>query len=210
MNKIMKTVFYFCFVAITANCLKLNRLNYIKAAKTTQQLKKFNVAKWFTATSFLGLVLSQAPYETLAAPLQYDPVAVVANIDRVTRSLDYITQDIEKKGDAKAIVSQIKFMLSNYKLRENIQTSLSFVPAGKKESAKSHGLTAIEDLALIYEYYSDDVDNMSGNRSPPREVLQLAQDAVKAAKKELLLLIDSYPEDIKTEALEKVAAEFAS
>lgn len=124
-------------------------------------------------------------------------IKAVETIVRVSSSLDFISQDIAQKGDAVAIVSQIKFLLNTYKLKESVQSSIDVVPPNLREEARNHGRSAIEDLMLVFEYYNDEIDNFSGKRSPPKEILMFADEAVRAAKKELQSLIACYPSEVQ-------------
>ena len=53
--------------------------------------------------------------------------AAIENILRVYKSLQYIEEDIENKGDPKSVIAQIKVLLKNYQLRENVIISLDIV-----------------------------------------------------------------------------------
>lgn len=108
--------------------------------------------------------------------------------------MGYILEDIANKGDAASIVSQVKFLVKNYQLSSNVQTSVGIIRDRKaREEATTHGKAAVEFLAQIYEYFSDQVDDFTGKKFPPKEVLQFAQGAVQAAQKELDALLSSYP-----------------
>lgn len=98
--------------------------------------------------------------------------------------------------------------MKNYNLKESILSSLDVINKSSFDQAKTHGLAAVEDLSQIFEYFSDEVDNMSGNKFPPKEVLIFAQDALKASKQELKLLIESYPSTLLQDIEAKISAEF--
>lgn len=111
-------------------------------------------------------------------------VNAVENIVRVYKSLKYIEEDIENKGDAMTVLSEIKALLKNYNLKENVLISLDLVSKQKevRNEAKYHGTSAVEDLTQVFEYFSDEIDNMSGRKFPPRQILTFAQEATKAAR----------------------------
>jgi hypothetical protein len=111
-------------------------------------------------------------------------VNAVENIVRVYKSLKYIEEDIENKGDAMTVISEIKALLKNYNLKENVLVSLDLVSKQKevRNEAKYHGTSAVEDLTQVFEYFSDEIDNMSGRKFPPRQILTFAQEATKAAR----------------------------
>lgn len=84
-------------------------------------------------------------------------------IQRTRNSLGYILEDIANKGDAASIVSQVKFLVKNYQLSSNVQTSVEIIKERKsREEATTHGKAAVEFLAQIYEYFSDQVDDLTG------------------------------------------------
>ena len=115
--------------------------------------------------------------------------SAAANVMRVSYSLKLIDKSIITVGDVRLVVTQIDKLMSNYKLKDNLQLSLDLVGDNKKrDEARSHGLAAFEDLSLVKEYYSDEIDNMSGKKKIPREVLKFAAGASVAAQKELELV----------------------
>lgn len=126
-------------------------------------------------------LLNSLEYSELASP---KILSSIENIIRVYKSLKYIQEDIESKGDSKSVIAQIKVLLKNYNLKENIINSLEVVSKDKaiRNEAKFHGTSAVEDLSQVYEYFSDEIDNMSGNKFPPRQILSFALDATKAAR----------------------------
>ena len=87
----------------------------------------------------------------------------IMTIQRTRNSLGYILEDIANKGDAASIVSQVKFLVKNYQLSSNVQTSVGIIKDRKaREEATTHGKAAVEFLAQIYEYFSDQVDDLTG------------------------------------------------
>ena len=87
----------------------------------------------------------------------------IKTIQRTRNSLGYILEDIANKGDAASIVSQVKFLVKNYQLSSNVQTSVGIIRDRKaREEATTHGKAAVEFLAQIYEYFSDQVDDFTG------------------------------------------------
>ena len=111
--------------------------------------------------------------------------AAAGNVLRVSYSLKLIDKSIETVGDVKLVVSQIDKLMTNYKLKDNLQLSLDLVDNKKRDDARARGQAAFEDLSLVSEYYSDEVDDMSGKKKIPREVLKFAAGASVAAQKEL-------------------------
>ena len=148
----------------------------------------------------------------LAAVTDYSraQVAPLESIARVRYSLDAVQESIASSSDAGLVVTQIKTLLSNYRLKANCAAALEIVPQERKEEARKHADTAVEDLVQIYEYFPDDIDNQSGTKRPPREVLQFADRAVAAAKVELNELFRLVPSDISQEVLKNIAAEFVT
>lgn len=112
--------------------------------------------------------------------------SAAANVMRVSYSLKLIDKQITTVGDVRQVVTQIEKLMQNYKLKDNLQLSLDLVKEDKKrDEARSHGIAAFEDLSLVKEYYSDEVDDMSGKKIIPREVLKFAAGASVAAQREL-------------------------
>jgi hypothetical protein len=81
--------------------------------------------------------------------------------------------------------------------------------SSKVQEARSHGRTAYEYLTTIYEYFEDDIDDMTGKKSPPKEVLLLSQEGTEAASKELKTFL-SYvqPPDLSSAVSSQVKQEF--
>jgi len=135
----------------------------------------------------------------------------VKNVLRVKSSLKYIQSDIENVADMTKVINDIKSLQRNYRLEENIAKSVNLASSNQhKQEAKKHGLQAVEDISLIYEYFAGDVDDLTGKIKSTPKVLSFALDATKAAEKELGLLTDELPSNIFTEANEAVKEEFAS
>eukprot|EP01039_Chlorochromonas_danica_P001123 gene1123-1227_t len=134
----------------------------------------------------------------------------IENIERVVFSLKYMQDDIEKKGDPDAVVTQTKFLIRNYRLKDNLQYALTFLPEERREEAGKHAKSAVEDLSTIFEYFPEEVDNLTGRRSAPRELLSFGLEAVGAAKKELNAFLAAFPEDVVREVDDQVRREFTS
>jgi len=128
----------------------------------------------------------------------------LSNVIRVQRSLSYIKKDVESGSDVKNVISQIKLLLRNYKLKDSINNSLQLTKNDKREDARSYGNQAVEDLVLIFEYFTDGITDVS----TPRDVLQLTLDATKAAEKELDKYLQCFPNDIRTLVTNKINEEF--
>ena len=136
------------------------------------------------------------------------------NVLRVRYSLPQIAVEIEKSSDASPVVREIKLLLTNYKLKENINKSLDAIRNSNKKininvnDARSHGTSAVEYLSTIYEYFEEDIDNATGKKAPKPEVLGLAYKAIGAATEELDKFIASIPEDVKSTSVVQVKSEF--
>lgn len=149
---------------------------------------------------------------TTAGPMQQLAVAAsteepaLRNVARVYYSLAQVNEEIAKTADAASIRRQCNLLVSNYKLKDNLRMGLKeSIPKKQRESARLHGVTALEDLALVNEYYEDDLNNQTGRKSPPREMLGIAEKATVAAREELKLYIMAAPsgasmlDDVKQE-----------
>ena len=64
----------------------------------------------------------------------------------------------------------------------NTYITLSTTFQDIRNEAKFHGTSAVEDLSQVFEYFSDEIDNMSGNKFPPRQILSFSLEATKAAR----------------------------
>ena len=182
----------------------MGRASAWRTPRFTQLVKSVSASVLVGAT-----LLSPFAVRAEVSPVDAQQQRAVEQILRVQKSLKYIDDSIEKEGNPSAVVQQINLLLRNYKLKENLVTSLELVPKARREEARTHGITAIEDLQIVSEYFDDDVDNMSGKKTPPRQVLQLAMQASSAASKELRDLIAMYPSDVAGAAALTVAPEFA-
>ena len=135
-------------------------------------------------------------------------ISSVENIARVKASLKYVNDDIEKGIDASQVVRQVKLLLNNYKLKENVYASLELVPSNKKDDARGHGRAAIEDLTAVFEYFSDELDDLTGERKVPREYFDFTMRSLNAADRELGDLLLSFPRDIVDTISLKISQEY--
>ena len=133
----------------------------------------------------------------------------LAQVTRVKYSLGYINSDIEKASEADPIVKQVKLLLTNYQLKENVEKAVTLVPKADREDARKHGISAWEDLSTIFEYFEYDIDQTTGKRSAPPRALKLSYDATAAATRELDAFLQSFPSDIRNEVTTKVKSEFS-
>mmetsp|Transcript_5095 Transcript_5095/g.5224 ORF Transcript_5095/g.5224 Transcript_5095/m.5224 type:complete len:199 (+) Transcript_5095:92-688(+) len=133
----------------------------------------------------------------------------LANVMRVSYSLKLIDKQITTVGDVKQVVTQIEKLMQNYKLKDNLKLSYDLIENNKKDEARSHGNQALEDLTLVNEYFESEIDNMSGKKKIPREVLKFASQASVACQKELAELFKSYPPSIMTAVQTQIGEEFS-
>ena len=129
------------------------------------------------------------------ASSDYKQELAVKQCARVYHSLQNIYDDIENNGaDAISVRKQVSLVQKNYGLRDNIRKSLEDVDGlKKKDEAYSHGLQSIEDLALIFEYIEDSIDDSTGKKTPSPETLKIAEKAIMAAKEELATFLAYVP-----------------
>ena len=93
---------------------------------------------------------------------------------------------------------------------DNILASLPLVNKELRREAGAAGKAAIEDLALISEYFTDDVDDFTGKKTPPPGLLKFSLDATTAASKELEAFVSFFPDDVRKAAAETLSQEFQS
>ena len=159
-------------------------------------------------TSSLSLLSNQPVYAVdIDNVINSNQFNSLSNVVRVQRSLSYIQKDVENGNDVKSVINQIKSLLRNYKLKDSISNALVLVTDNKRDEARSIGNQAVEDLVLVFEYFSDGITDVS-TTIPPREILQLTIDATKAAEKELDKYLSLFPNDIKNLVTNKVSEEF--
>lgn len=169
----------------------------------------FNHSKIFRrqiAAATLGLVTTIGATPSYA--LDEATTSAISNVLRVSYSLKNVDETIESGSDAKLVVSQIAALQRNYKLKDNLNQALSAVPDAKRDTARGFARTAIEDLSLVTEYYTDDVNDMTGKKTPPKEVLVLAQSATKATRGELESFFQLIPVDVISSLRSSVGEEF--
>jgi len=118
-------------------------------------------------------------------------------------SLDYVYEDINKDITPQQLKTQIRSLLSNYQLKDNVRKTLDFIPPSSREKALTSGQQAYEDLNAIFEYF-DGADNVS-----PREILVFSQKSVVDAKKQLETIIGELPEEMSKAVVKKISSEFA-
>jgi hypothetical protein len=184
----MHTIYIITILGLSQLCIITNAWNIDKSTNKV-------------TSAALGMLLLSNP--VLAADSSTSALEQVA---RVKYSLSYVNSDIEKASEAEPIVNQIKLLLNNYKLRENVQASLSL--SNNREEAKTHGLAAWEDLIIISEYFEADIDPITGKKRPPPAALKLSYDAVTAAEKEFDLYFASFPSGLRSSIESKIKAEF--
>jgi hypothetical protein len=64
------------------------------------------------------------------------------------------------------------------------------------------------NFGCISRYYADDIDNFTGARKVPREVLTLALQGTKAAATEIGALVNLLPYEITDETKQRIGEEF--
>lgn len=132
------------------------------------------------------------------------------NVERVELSLKFVQQDIEKGGDPSTITNEIKALLNNYRLRDNIELSAQLVSEGNREKAIRLGKDAFEDLSQILEYFPESFDDITGSKIAPREILTFAQEGSKVAASKLHEMVELFPSDAIAALKSGVATEFES
>jgi len=125
-----------------------------------------------------------------------DSMDAFRKIQQVQSSLKYIQDDIEKSGDPSLIIKEVKILLNNYQLKDSVSSSVNLISSrNNRDKALTLGKDAYEDLVQIIEYYPDYVDDMSGSRTPPQDVLSFAQLATKSADGKLKSMIGLFASD---------------
>ena len=160
------------------------------------------------STTFVasGLLLTSA---TAAHAVDDSTSDALANVLRVSYSLKNVDETIEKGNDVKLVVQQISSLVKNYKLKDNLNLGLAAVSDAKREEARGHARAAVEDLSLVSEYYEDDINDMTGKKTPPKEVLTLAIQATKATRSEIDAYLSLVPSDVAGQLQAQVKEEFA-
>ncbi len=138
-------------------------------------------------------VISKIP---LVHAIEYNDIdqaskSALTNVYNVFLNLKYIENDIENGESPQTIIKEVRTLLTNYRLKDSLQKSL--VLANNKNEAESIGRNIIENLNLIYEYYEDNIDNMTGVKTPPKEVLLFAKSSLSATTIEFNKLFNLYP-----------------
>ena len=153
-----------------------------------------------------GLSLGSPVFAVEADPAQ---LRAVEQVLRVKSSLKYVDETINTEGNTRAVVTQINLLLSNYKLKDNVRLSLPLVvDSARREEARLHGVAAVEDLQVVSEYFDDDINDTTGQKTPPVAVLKLALQATEAADKELKEFFALFPSEVISASKSKVEAEF--
>ena len=135
----------------------------------------------------------------LVHAIEYDDIdqaskSALTNVYNVFMNLKYIENDIENGESPQTIIKEVRTLLSNYRLKESLQKSVKL--SKNKSEAEVIGRNIIENLNLIYEYYEDNIDNMSGIKTPPKEVLLFAKSSLSATSIEFNKLFNLYPSNI--------------
>ena len=170
---------------------------------------KFNAAFPLLRRVGGGIVAAALAVPVLAYDAEPQQIRAVEQILRVQSSLRYVDDSINTEGNPSAVVRQVDLLLDNYKVKDNLRVSLELIPDNaKREEARQHGITAIEDLQLVGGYFEDDINNTTGRKTPPQAVLKLAAQATEAASRELKLFFSLLPADLVSEVKQKIEAEF--
>lgn len=128
---------------------------------------------------------------------QSQQINALRKIQSVKDSIKYVQDDIATSGDPDVIVKELKALLSNYKLKDNVILASQLINNKDiREKVSTLGKEAYEDLVIVLEYFPDDLDNLSGRKKAPREVLSFAQEASTSSSKKLQQMLDLFPSDI--------------
>ena len=211
----------------------INHLNQRSMTTMSANVPKFNIDKnaskyfkraWAIGPTILTNVLVPYQVSTFSMPttatfrpttfitkslagaeeLNSASISALENILRVSGSLKYILSDIDNGSDYKSIFSQVKLLLVNYKLRDNIQVAVATLPSQSRSQGQQFGNDAYEYLIQISEYFKDGYDIAA----TPRDILTFAQSGVQAAEKQLNSLVDLFPSDTKSQLRQKINEEF--
>jgi hypothetical protein len=115
----------------------------------------------FSSALLLGPVARTLAVIASSTLIDLSPATVgsLEQVARVRYSLDSVVDTINSSGEPGLVVSQIKSLLTNYRLRENCEIVAESVVEGRRIDARTHARAAVEDLVQIYEYFPDDIDN---------------------------------------------------
>ena len=194
---VSKNLLFICFVLFQViSCAVFPTINYKK------YLRNCNVHLLATMS-----LLFLNPICALPQDIDDSMIRSMENISRVKYSLKSINNDIEKGSDTKAIIFQVKSLLNNYRLKDSFQTTLA-LSGSKRDDAKLHAKNAYEDLSSIFEYMTDSIDDVSGNKIPPRELLSFALQAISATSKEIDFFFQDLPHDIVNKVDADISNEF--
>ena len=198
-----------CFSTHTVSLHIISKSSFIPNIKRV--IGGISLTSYFLLSPTIG---PSVPYHNPIRALAIDGSSLdtssIENIFRVKSSLKYIEEDIQNGKDGLSVVSSVKTLLNNYRLKDNISKSINFVTSSKREMAITAGKAALEDLTSIYEYFSDEPDSNTGVRSIPRDFFQFSLQAVAAASEDLNRLTSSYPDDIIRDIKTKIEEEFKS
>jgi hypothetical protein len=165
-------------------------------------------AKSWLAVAALTL---SGPVAPALAEVDASSVRALEQVMRVQGSLKYVDETVNVEGNPRAVVQQINLLLSNYKLKDNVRLSLPLIAdSGRREEARTHGVAAVEDLQLVSEYFDDDINETTGVKTPPAQVLKLALQATEAAGKELREFVSLLPQSVVADAKTKIDQEFSA
>lgn len=143
-----------------------------------------------------AIPLSSIP---LVHAIEYDDIdqatkSALINVYNVFLNLKYVENDIENGESPQTIIKEVRTLLSNYRLKESLQKSVKL--SKNKGEAEEISRNIIENLNLIFEYYEDNIDNMSGLKTPPKEVLLFAKSSLSATAIEFNKLFNLCPSNI--------------
>jgi len=196
----------FVFVYLLSLCL----IRDVKSKSFVKELvgkPVFGQVSKAVAVACIGGALA-FPIQSLCTDIDESLDPALLSIVRVKYSIKSVNTDIENgSSDARAVVKAVKSLIQNYDLRKNLKLAVKMA-GSNRVVAVEHASSAFEDLSSVFEYMTDDVDNMSGRKIPPRELLTFALQATSAATKELDLLLNDLPVELVGPVNAQVKKEF--
>jgi hypothetical protein len=106
----------------------------LTSLSTERSITPFNINKLVSQSVLSVFVFLTACGTAIADDTEASSLAL-QNVMRVQYSLTFVSQNIEQTGNVKDVMKDINTLVQNYRLKENIKTSLTIVDKEKYQAA---------------------------------------------------------------------------
>ena len=161
-----------------------------------------------SSTLSMPLIVTSLQLASTSINLSPKIIQALENLDRVYYSLNAVLEDIATKSDPTLVTTEVKQLLQNYHVKDNFQLTRQLVDKSHTVAYDISVNNVLEYLTQIYEYFDETIDDVSGRKFPPKEVLSFAQDAIQASQREMQQIFSYYPKEVIQDVDQRIKTEF--